>query len=102
MHWQKESDSVEILVNILRNGLDLRVEIILNIEHVILVVLADEVDRKTEMAEPTRTTDPVEVSVGLTREIEVDYDVYGDDIDTTGEIFSLTNNGLPILSARLF
>ena len=37
------------------------------------------------MAEPAGTTDPVEVGVGLAREIEVDHDVYGNDIDTTGE-----------------
>ena len=37
------------------------------------------------MAKPTRTTDPVEVSVGLAWEIEVDDNVNGDDVDTTGK-----------------
>lgn len=40
-----KSDSVEVLVNVLRDRLDLSVQIVLNIEHVILVVLANEVDR---------------------------------------------------------
>ena len=80
-----KSDSVEVLVDVLRDRLDLSVQIVLNIEHVILVVLADEVDRETEMAEPTRTTDPVQVSVGLAWEIEVDDNVNRDDVDTTGK-----------------
>ena len=37
------------------------------------------------MAEPTRTTDPVQVGVGLAWEIEVDDNVDGDDVDTTGK-----------------
>ena len=37
------------------------------------------------MAEPTRTTDPVQVSVGLAREVEVDNNIDGDDVDTTGK-----------------
>ena len=40
-----ESDSVEVLVDVLRDRFDLSVQIVLNIEHVILVVLANEVDR---------------------------------------------------------
>ena len=40
-----KSDSVEVLVDVLRDRLDLSVQIVLNIEHVILVVLANEVDR---------------------------------------------------------
>ena len=39
------SNSVEVLVDVLRDRLDLSVQIVLNIEHVILVVLANEVDR---------------------------------------------------------
>ena len=37
------------------------------------------------MAEPARTTDPVQVSVGLAWEIEVDDNVNRDDVDTTGK-----------------
>ena len=39
------SDRVEVLVDVLRDRLDLSVQVVLNIEHVILVVLANEVDR---------------------------------------------------------
>ena len=78
-----QSDGVEVLVNVRWNGLDRRAEIILNIEHVIFVFFADEVDGKTEMTKPTRTTDPVKVGVRLAREIKVYHDVDGDDVDTT-------------------
>jgi len=81
--WQ--SDCVEVLVDVLRNGLDLSVQIILNIEHVILVILTDEVDRQTEVTEPAWATNPVQIRVRLPREIEVDHDIHRHDIDTTRE-----------------
>jgi len=37
------------------------------------------------MTEPTRTTNPVKIGVGLAWEIKVDNYVHGDDIDTTSE-----------------
>jgi len=37
------------------------------------------------MTEPTRTTNPVKIGVGLAWEIKVDDYVHGDDIDTTSE-----------------
>ena len=80
-----QSDSVEVLVDILRNGLDLRVQVVLNVKHVVLVVLADKVDSQTQVTEPTRTTDSMQVSVRLPGEIEVDDHVDRDDIDTAGE-----------------
>ena len=47
----RSSDSIEVLVNVLRNRLDLGVQVILNIEHVALVVLRDEIDRQTKVTE---------------------------------------------------
>ena len=43
-HDKALSDSVEVLINVLRYGLNLSVQIIFNIKHVGLVVLSDEVD----------------------------------------------------------
>ena len=77
------SDSVKVLVNILRNRLDLGVQVIFNVKHVVLVILADEVDSKTQVTKPARTTDSVQVSIGLPREVEVDDHVDRNDIDTT-------------------
>ena len=61
------------------------VQVILNIEHLILVILRDEVDRETEVAEPARTANPMQVRVRLPWEIEIDHDIHRDDVDTTGE-----------------
>ena len=74
--WRGPSDSVEVLVNVLRNGLDLGVQLVLNGEHVILVVLRDEVDGQAQVTEPARTTNPVQVGVGLAREVKVDDHVH--------------------------
>ena len=37
------------------------------------------------MAEPTRTANAMQVSIRLAREIEIDYDIHRDDVDTSGE-----------------
>ena len=79
------SDSVEILVDVLRNGLNLGVQFILNLEHVILVVLCDQVDGQTKVTEPSRPTDSVQVGVTVAREVKVDDHIDCHDIDTTGE-----------------
>ena len=80
-----DSNRVEIFVDVLRDGLDRCVQFILDFEHVMLVILSDEIDGNTEMTEPARTTNPVEVGVGGAREVEVDDHVDGQDIDSSGE-----------------
>ena len=47
----RSSDSIEVLVNVLGNRLDLGVQVVLDIEHVALVVFRDEIDRQTKVAE---------------------------------------------------
>ena len=79
------SNSVEILIDILRNWLDLSLQVILDIEHVVLVIFTDEVDRDTQVAESSGTTNPMEIGVRLAREVKVDNNVDGDDVDTTGK-----------------
>ena len=46
----KHSDGVEVLVDILGDGVDLGVKLILNLEEVVLVLLGDEVDGETQVA----------------------------------------------------
>ena len=79
------SDRVKILVNVLWDWLDLGAQLILNLEHFMLVVFGNKVDGETEMTEPAGTSDPVKVGVRAAREVEVDNDVHGHDIDTTCE-----------------
>lgn len=51
--WATLSHRVKILVNVLRNGLDLSVQVILDVEHVGLVVFRNEIDRDTQVTKPT-------------------------------------------------
>ena len=62
-HQPPTSDSVEVLVDVLRDGLDLGIQIVLDAEHVILVLFANEIDRQTQVTKSARTTDSVEVGV---------------------------------------
>ena len=79
------SDGVEILVNVLRDALDLRVELVFDLEQVILVTLSDEVDRDTQVPEPATSTDPVQVRLCVLREVKVQHHVHCLDIDTSRE-----------------
>ena len=46
------------------------------------VVVRDQVDCKIKVAEPSTSTDPVEVGLGHLGEVEVDDNVDGLDVDT--------------------
>lgn len=75
-----------MLVNI---GLYLRkgnLEALLNIlEHLLVILGADEGDRQTLGTETTRTTDTVQVGVSISRQVVVDGKVDTLNIDTTSE-----------------
>ena len=47
----KHSDGVEVLVDILGDRVNLSVKLILNLKEVVLVLLGDEVDGKTQVTE---------------------------------------------------
>lgn len=47
------SDGVQVLVDILRDRVDLSVKLILNLKEVVLVLLSDEVDGQTQVTETT-------------------------------------------------
>ena len=47
------------------------------------VIPIDEIDSKATMPKSTRTTDSVEICFGILREIEIDDNIHGLDIDTT-------------------
>lgn len=79
------SDSIEVLVNVLWDRLDLGVQVVLDIEHVALVVLRNEIDRQTKVTKAAGTTNPVQIGVRLARKVEVDNNVDGDDVDAASE-----------------
>lgn len=72
-------------VNDGRDRLDLGTEFLLDPVEVVPVIVGNQVDRETEVTVTARTTDPVQVRLGRFREIKVDDDVDGLDVDTAGE-----------------
>ena len=92
------SGSVKLFVNVVWDGLDLSVELVLYVEKVLLVILSDEVDSQTQMAESTRSTDTMEIGLSVLREVEVDHNVHSLDIDTSGEDVSTDkDSGVTVL-----
>ena len=67
------------------NGLDRRVQLLLDLEEIEAIRVGDEVNGKTKVTEATRSTNTMEVSFGVLGEIEVDNDVDGRDIDTASK-----------------
>ena len=79
----KFSDCIQILINILRDRLDLSIELIFNLEQVLLVILCNEVDSQTKMTESSWSANSVQVCLSIPREVEVDHNVHWEDIDTS-------------------
>ena len=82
------SKSVEALVNILGDALDLGVQLIFYLKQVLLVILSHEVDAHTEMTESTRSSNSVQIGLSILGEIEVDNNVHGLDVNSSGEDIS--------------
>lgn len=76
---------VEALVDVDRDGLDFGAEVTLNVVEVEPVIPANQVDSQTEVAVATRTANTMQICLGILGEIEVDDDVDGLDVDTTGQ-----------------
>jgi len=68
-----------------RDLLDLRTEFLLNAEQVHAIVVGDEVDGNTQVAESARAADSVQVCFRVLGEVKVDDNVDGLNIDTTSE-----------------
>lgn len=77
--------NVEVLVDLGRDGLDLSSKFLLNLVQVVSVVPVNEVDGNTEMAKSSRSTNSMEIGLGVLREVKVDDHVDGLDIDTSGK-----------------
>ena len=69
----------------MRNWLDLSAELLFNAIEVETIFISYKVDSETKMTETTRTADTMKISLRVLREIEIDNDVDGLDIDTTGK-----------------
>ena len=80
-----DSDGVQIFINITWNRFYLSVQLILNLEHILLIVFSDEIDSKTEMSKSTGSSDSMQIGFGISCKIEIDNDIYCLDIDTSRE-----------------
>jgi len=76
---------VERLVNLFRNRLDLCAQFLLDAMQGESVVVRDEVDGDTQMAESAGPADPVQICLRHLGEVKVDDDVHRLNIDASGE-----------------
>eukprot|EP00760_Papus_ankaliazontas_P008881 PhM_4_TR13942/c4_g1_i1/m.5384 len=76
---------VQLGVDVGRDGLDLRVQLLLDAGERRAVIGRNEVDGDAEVSEATAATDTVEVRLGVLREVEVDDDVHGLDVNAAGD-----------------
>ena len=76
---------VETLLYGCWNWLDFRPELLLNLVHIEPIIPVDEVDSETKMSEAARSTNTMEISLGILGEIEVDDHIHCLNIDTTGK-----------------
>ena len=61
------------------------VQFILDFEHVMLIILSNEIDCNTKMTKPTRTPNPMQVGVRRPREVEIDDHIDRQNVDTSRE-----------------
>ncbi|GMT19360.1 hypothetical protein PFISCL1PPCAC_10657 [Pristionchus fissidentatus] len=80
-----EIGNVPLGIDSLGNGLDVSAEFVLDAAESVTVFVGDEVDGDTEVTEATRPSDSVKISLSIAREIEVDHNIDGLDVDTTSE-----------------
>ena len=82
---EKISNCIQVLVDVLRDGFDLRAELILNLEQILLVIFGDKIDGETKVTESTGPTNSMQICLSIPGEIEVDNHIHGQDINTSGE-----------------
>lgn len=77
--------NVEALVNASRDRLDFDTQILLNVVEVEAVIPADKVDGEAQVAVAARTANAVQVGLGVLGEVEVDNNIHGLNVNTTGK-----------------
>ena len=63
----------------------MRLQLCLDREHVVLVIVSDEVDPQAIAAEATGAPDAVQVGLSVAGEVKVDHHVHCHDVDTSSE-----------------
>lgn len=105
MHWSERvnysgehhSHSVEIFVDVLRNWGYFSIQVVLDAEQIMFVILCDKVYRNTTVSESTWASYSMKIRFRVVREVEVDYDVNWNDVNTTGKkICANQTSSIPI------
>ena len=76
---------VKCAIDVLRDGGNLRTELLFDTVEVKPVFVCHQVNGKTQMSKPTGTTDTVKICFRVLGKVEVDDDVDGLDIDSASE-----------------
>jgi hypothetical protein len=76
---------IELLLDGLRDRLDLGAQLGFDLVEVVTVVPIDEVDGQTKMAEATRTANAMEIGFSILRKVKVDDDIDGLNVNATGQ-----------------
>ena len=66
------------------HGVDFCIQLFLDFDHVLLVSFGNEVDSQTDLSEPAGTSNSVQIGAAFWREVEVDDNVDGLNVDTSG------------------
>lgn len=76
---------VELLVDDLRDGLNLGTQLLLNLVQIETIFPVDQVDGQTQVAKTSGTTDTVKIGLGILREVKVNHHIDRLNINTTGQ-----------------
>ena len=68
--------------------MDFDIKFLLDFNHIKLIFISDEIDGQSEVTESSRSSDSVQVGLGIFWEIEVDDYIDRLDIDTSGDQIS--------------
>lgn len=83
--YKHRSHRVKIFVDVLRNWSYFSVQIVFNWKQIMFIVLRDKVDCYTTVTKAAWSSYPMQVGFGVLREVEVDYNIDWNDINTSGK-----------------
>ena len=75
----------KIKIRYLRNWFDFRAQFIFNAMKSKSVLVSDQIDGNTKMAETTRATNSMQVSFGHLGEVKIDDHIHSLNVDTTSK-----------------
>jgi hypothetical protein len=76
---------VELRVHFLRDGLNVRLQLLLDAAQIVAVLEGDEVDRNAQMTETSRSSDTMQIGLRVTREVKVDDHIHRLNVNAASE-----------------